>query len=290
MERISSMSTAGKPKAIDGGPRSSIGGGDVSEFDLFGGTALPENPVPVRKPKGKKGRSGAPSPVKRVETLARLTGAAVAVAVAAAGYGAYAFVTTGATVAELRDATVPVLTAESAIPAGTVIEPSMVETIDIPVGYAVDERLDGPAAAVGQRTLTDVPAGAQITESLFAGPSDTSTIANNIEAGSVAVTVSVDAENGCSGMIRQGDSVRVVGYEQTSDGGLDAVTLVASARVAALDASMTEALSSYSALTLEVSPEDANRVKAAQAAGTGGGVDIVLLSSADSRGSERTDG
>ena len=269
------MNVKRKPAPISGGAGAPPGG----DYDPFG-VPVPEKPAPLRK-KARGEKSGGARPEKRVKTLSRLAGAAVAVAVFGGGYGLYAWAATDAMVAELRDGTVPVVTAREAIPAGTVVSARMVETREVPAGYAVSARLEDASSAVGQRTLTDVPAGAQITESLFAGPSDTSTMANNLAEGSVAVTLAVDAENGYSGMLRQGDRVRVVGYAQTVGGDLEAETLVRSARVAALDASLEEVPSSYSTVTVEVSPEEAYLVKAAQAGGAGGGVDVLLLPSSD---------
>ena len=93
-----------------------------------------------------------------------------------------------------------------------------------------------------------------------------------------AVTISVDAQSGMGGMLRVNDRVKVI---QPNDGSLgdDGFTVIAdSVRIAALDGNFSSGSGSsdgYSTVTLEVTPEQAGKIR------TAGGLTLTLPSSAD---------
>ena len=84
----------------------------------------------------------------------------------------------------------------------------------------------------------------------------------SIEPGREAVSVAVDAESGMSGMLRTGDRVRVLAKDDSALGAALS-EVCASARVAALDSSLSNSEGGYSTVTLEVTPDEAETIRAA---------------------------
>lgn len=111
-----------------------------------------------------------------------------------------------------------------------------------------------------------------------AGKDNPESLAAAIGDGMEAVTISVDAQSGMGGMLRVNDRVKVI---QPNDGSLggDGFTVIAdSVRIAALDGNFSSGSGSsdgYSTVTLEVTPEQAGKIR------TAGGLTLTLPSSAD---------
>ena len=92
--------------------------------------------------------------------------------------------------------------------------------------------------------------------------------------------MAVDAESGMSGMLRSGDRVRVLAKDDSALGG-SLEQVAASATVAALDSSLSGSEGGYSTVTLQVTPSEAEAIRAASK------VTLTLPSAAeagDSRG------
>ena len=120
--------------------------------------------------------------------------------------------------------------------------------------------------------------GSQLTNASTAGKDNPESLAAAIGDGMEAVTISVDAQSGMGGMLRVNDRVKVI---QPNDGSLggDGFTVIAdSVRIAALDGNFSSGSGSsdgYSTVTLEVTPEQAGKIR------TAGGLTLTLPSSAD---------
>ena len=120
----------------------------------------------------------------------------------------------------------------------------------------------------------------QLCSSSVAYSGNASKLSASIEPGYEAVSVAVDAESGISGMLRTGDRVRVLAKDDSALGAALS-EVCASARVAALDSSLSNSEGGYSTVTLEVSPDEAEAIRAASK------VTLTLPSAAeagDSRG------
>ncbi len=131
---------------------------------------------------------------------------------------------------------------------------------------------------VGRVATQYIAKGSQLTNASTAGKDNPESLAAAIGDGMEAVTISVDAQSGMGGMLRVNDRVKVI---QPNDGslGADGFTVIAdSVRIAALDGNFSSGSGSsdgYSTVTLEVTPEQAGKIR------TAGGLTLTLPSSAD---------
>ena len=89
-----------------------------------------------------------------------------------------------------------------------------------------------------------------------------------------AVTVAVDAESGLAGQLRPSDRVRVVALEGAASGEAFLSTICDDVRIVSLDGDRVGGDGAYTSVTLEVSAEQADAVRAAQWAGK---VSLVLM-------------
>jgi pilus assembly protein CpaB len=180
--------------------------------------------------------------------------------------------------------TVNVLVAAHALPAGTLLK-----DVDF-AQHAVE------AAQVGGSQLTDTPdvrtslRGALVRRWIDAGeafatddvlrPRDRGFLAAVLAPGTRAIAVGVDAVSGTGGLIWPGDRVDLLltqdlGEKDTSPGHrVVGETVLTSVRVVAVDQSITQGAATDAApgklartVTLEVSPEQAERAAVAQALG-----------------------
>ena len=182
-----------------------------------------------------------------------------------------------------------VLVVNQTVPAGAEITADMLSVASVPNSQVVEGAVtkadvDDPSKSeigspIGKHAAAYMPRGAQVSASSIAWAANPSSLAAAIEAGHEAVSVSVDAQTGVGGMLHIGDSVRVITPTGDEIGGEGVTTVVESCRVAAIGADFSDgSTGDYSCVTLELSPADASRVKAAIA---GKGVTLALASSAN---------
>lgn len=93
-------------------------------------------------------------------------------------------------------------------------------------------------------------------------------LAAQLAAGMEAVSLSVNDETGVAGQVQPFDEVRVVCVTEAAGGAVSLDELCASARVMSVGGDGAGEGAAYSAITLELTPEQADAVRCAQASGT----------------------
>lgn len=190
-----------------------------------------------------------------VRTLTRLTAVLGALAIGAVVFALATFASAQARLSSVDAETVPVCTAAQAIAAGTVIEADMLTVRDVPASLAAEGAIGAREEAAGKLTVEPIPANGQVTAGALAASDAAASLADALDAGSRAISVAVDAETGLAGLVRHGDRVDVL-----SEGH----AIVEGAKVLAVDSSLSEALEEYATVTVQVSPEGAAAIQAAQ--------------------------
>lgn len=233
--------------------------------------------------KKKTGADGADAPEKkgkprksdaaRAKTLSAVAGAAVAIAIFSAGYGIWTSVAAQSAIDAARVGTAPTLMAKTGIKAGDALDASMLAEADVPQAFRADGALDatalaGEGAIAGRLALVDIAPGTQITPSMVAGSGAASALSAALGEGTEAVSIAVDAESGVAGTLRQGDTVRIISLVPAASGEAVAETIAQGVRVVALDSALAGADGTYTSVTVEVSPDVATAVRAAQHAGS----------------------
>ena len=92
--------------------------------------------------------------------------------------------------------------------------------------------------------------------------------AAQLAAGMEAVSLSVNDETGVAGQVQPFDEVRVVCVTEAAGGAVSLDELCASSRVMSVGGDGAGEGAAYSAITLELTPEQADAVRCAQASGT----------------------
>lgn len=234
-----------------------------------GARARPDRPPVPRSPQDPR----------RVKSLAAVAAASVAVALVAAAYGTWAALSAQAAVADANADAQPTLVTADDIPAGEVLAASSLEVRPVPRSLRVQtalgaDALEGAASIVGQRALADLPAGTQVTPAAVSGRAEGARLSAALAADRQAVTVAVDAESGLAGQLRPSDRVRVVALEGAASGEAFLSTICDDVRIVSLDGDRVGGDGAYTSVTLEVSAEQADAVRAAQWAGK---VSLVLM-------------
>ncbi|WP_080802085.1 Flp pilus assembly protein CpaB [Arabiibacter massiliensis] len=235
-----------------------------------GASSSEDRPSPVASPQGRA--------AGRAKALALVAAASVAVAVVSVGYGTWAVASARAAEDAIASGMAPTVVAASAIPAGAVVAEESLSLVDVPRAFRSEGALDAGGAVVGGRATVDIPAGAQIVEGFVAGAGQGGRLAAALEAGQEAVTVSVDAETGLAGQVRPYDAVRVVAAETSGTGEALLRTVCERALVLSTGFGQDDLAAATGAITLAVSPEEADAVREAQYAGK---VSFVLVALAD---------
>lgn len=240
---------------------------------------------------GERPSAGAsPAPrraLQRAKTLAIVAAASAAVAVASVGYGTWAAASARAATDALSADMEATVVAASAIQAGEDIAEESLAVVSVPRAFRSEGALDAGGSVVGGRATVDIPAGSQIVEGLVAGVGEGGHLASALEPGREAVTVSVDEETGLAGQIRPFDVVRVVSAEAGGSGEALLRTVCERALVMSTGFGQDDLTASSGAVTLSVTPEEADAVREAQFAGT---VSFVLVSLADAMTEEEPRG
>lgn len=218
----------------------------------------------------------------RAKRLAVVAAASAAVAVASVGYGMWAVASSRAATEAVAADLVPTAVATEAIGAGETIADGQIKLVEVPRAFRSEGALDAVtlsegSTVVGSKAVVDIPAGSQIVPGLVAGVAGGDRLAASLSSGTEAVTVAVDTETGLAGQIRPFDTVRVVSTETAASGEALLRTVCERALVISTGGGSDD-LAGTGAITLAVSPEEANAVREAQFAGH---VSFVLLALVD---------
>lgn len=241
------------------------------------------------------GRRGAASPngpsltgmekiAVKVSRLQKVTAGLAVIAVLAGGVAVVSEIDANNRIEEAFSGTTEVVAATKTIHAGDEISASDLAFVSVPNSTVADGAItkkdidDSSKTPVGRVATQYIAKGSQLTNASTAGKDNPESLAAAIGDGMEAVTISVDAQSGMGGMLRVNDRVKVI---QPNDGSLggDGFTVIAdSVRIAALDGNFSSGSGSsdrYSTVTLEVTPEQAGKIR------TAGGLTLTLPSSAD---------
>ena len=241
------------------------------------------------------GRRGATSPnapsltgmekiAVKVSRLQKVTAGLAVIAVLAGGFAVVSEIDANNRIEEAFSGTTEVVAATKTIRAGDEISASDLAFVSVPNSTVADGAItkkdidDSSKTPVGRVATQYIAKGSQLTNASTAGKDNPESLAAAIGDGMEAVTISVDAQSGMGGMLRVNDRVKVI---QPNDGSLggDGFTVIAdSVRIAALDGNFSSGSGSsdgYSTVTLEVTPEQAGKIR------TAGGLTLTLPSSAD---------
>lgn len=220
----------------------------------------------------------------KVSRLQRVTAGLAVIAVIAGGVAVVSEIDANNRIAEAFSGTTEVVAATKTIRAGEEISASDLAFVSVPNSTVADGAItkkdidDSSKTPVGRVATQYITKGSQLTNASTAGKDNPESLAAAIGDGMEAVTISVDAQSGMGGMLRVNDRVKVI---QPNDGSLggDGFTVIAdSVRIAALDGNFSSGSGStdgYSTVTLEVTPEQAGKIR------TAGGLTLTLPSSAD---------
>ena len=260
--------------------------------------AKPSKPSRAERKAEKKkaaGRRGATSPnapsltgmekiAVKVSRLQKVTAGLAVIAVLAGGVAVVSEIDANNRIEEAFSGTTEVVAATKTIRAGDEISASDLAFVSVPNSTVADGAItkkdidDSSKTPVGRVATQYITKGSQLTNASTAGKDNPESLAAAIGDGMEAVTISVDAQSGMGGMLRVNDRVKVI---QPNDGSLggDGPTVIAdSVRIAALDGNFSSGSGSsdgYSTVTLEVTPEQAGKIR------TAGGLTLTLPSSAD---------
>lgn len=237
-----------------------------------------DSPQKQMQPDQPRRNTVAASSERRIKTLSKITAAACACAIIAVGVGFYSQFNASSRIAVLNEETVDVLVASRDVGIGEKADASMFSIASVPKSLVTSGSLSDSTELIGNVALFTIPSGTQVAASFFAGAGNASSLANALSRGKTAVSVSVDVEDGMSGLIRQGDVVQVLSFVGTSSDGYQSEIIAPKATVIALDSQLDTYSNAYTSITLEVSPDESSAIRAAQENGT---VSFVLYSSAD---------
>lgn len=183
-----------------------------------------------------------------------------------------------------RYATRDILVAARDLPAGSVLDASMLARRSMPERFVPRNALgpEGFALAAGARLAQPLVAGDAIRPAMFASAAN-GTLADRLPSGERALTIQVDDTRSQSGLIVPGDHIDLlVAVETLRDGEravavrtlLESVPVLATGRRAeavsgtgSADAPSLASLPSYDTLTLQVSPDNARRISIAEREG-----------------------
>jgi pilus assembly protein CpaB len=169
-------------------------------------------------------------------------------------------------------ATTHILTAAINLPLGTKIESRHVTTMQMIPGQEPPGTFHDFKEVEGKITIANVTTGQMLMTPLFAKDGEGGTLAAVVEKDKRAVTVRVDDVVGVAGFLMPGNRVDVVATSKDDHGGaFTSTTVLSNIKVLAVD--QTAAVNSNEpvvvrAVTLEVTPEDAELLLKAKAAGS----------------------
>ena len=223
---------------------------------------------------------------KKVSRLQAATAALAAVCVASLGAAAWSQADAAGRIDAAFAGTEQVVVLSQGLSAGELIEESDLAIANVPAqlvaeGALTPADLENPKTSpVGRLAASFATKGSQVTSATAAGEGNPASLADSIAAGYEAVTVPVDSASGMAGMLREGDTVRVLVSADDEVGGTGVKIVSDGARIAAIGADFSAGASGdYSTVTLELTPEQAEIVRGADSA-----VTLTLPSSATAAG------
>jgi pilus assembly protein CpaB len=171
---------------------------------------------------------------------------------------------------------VQVVVAAADIPFGQTVDALKLSTISwpksaLPPGgfQEVDDILPGAGIEM-RRAKAPIAAGEIILASKVSNFGEKVTIVQSLGPNTRAIAIKVEAETSVGGFVTPGDRVDVILTQGKGDG-LKTVTIIQNARVIGVDQQIDEAKDApvvARTVTLEVSPEDSQKLALAQKAGT----------------------
>ena len=209
----------------------------------------------------------------RFKQMSAVTAAAVAVAFVAVGYGLWQAGVSHAAVDQATKGARNVVVTTRDVAAGEPFGADAVRLVEVPQAFRQGEALgadalDGAGGVAGARALVSIPANTQLSPQMIAGSAADGRLAAQLAAGMEAVSLSVNDETGVAGQVQPFDEVRVVCVTEAAGGVVDLDELCTSARVMSVGGDGAGEGAAYSAITLELTPEQADAVRRAQASGT----------------------
>ena len=223
---------------------------------------------------------------KKVSRLQAATAALAAVCVASLGAAAWSQADAAGRIDAAFAGTEQVVVLSQGLSAGELIEESDLAIANVPAqlvaeGALTPADLENPKTSpVGRLAASFAAKGSQVTSATAAGEGNPASLADSIAAGYEAVTVPVDSASGMAGMLREGDTVRVLVSADDEVGGTGVKIVSDGARIAAIGADFSAGASGdYSTVTLELTPEQAEIVRGADSA-----VTLTLPTSATAAG------
>lgn len=223
---------------------------------------------------------------KKVSRLQAATAALAAVCVVSLGAAAWSQADAAGRIDAAFAGTEQVVVLSQGLSAGELIEESDLAIANVPAqlvaeGALTPADLENPKTSpVGRLAASFAAKGSQVTSATAAGEGNPASLADSIAAGYEAVTVPVDSASGMAGMLREGDTVRVLVSADDEVGGTGVKIVSDGARIAAIGADFSAGASGdYSTVTLELTPEQAEIVRGADSA-----VTLTLPSSATAAG------
>lgn len=221
--------------------------------------------------------------VRRCKQMSAIVAAAVAVALVSIGYALWQAAASQSAVDQATKDSASVWIASRDVKAGELIDAEAFEARDVPAAYRCAAALpasgaDAVAVVSGARALVDISAGSQLCGSYLVGAGSDGRLAAQLATGMEAVSLSVDDETGVAGQVKPYDVVRIVSTEETTSGETELQVLADRARAVAVGGDGYVDGASYSAIVVEVSPDEADEIRQAQASGR---VSVQLLPSED---------
>ena len=171
---------------------------------------------------------------------------------------------------------VRVLAASQEIPFGQAIQSHMLMTIEwpaesVPAGVFTDRKdVLGEAGADPRRAKSTLAQGELLLKSKVSGFGEKVTIVQTLGTNTRAMAIKVGADTAVGGFVTPGDFVDVV-LTQGRDTGLRAVTILQNIKVIGVDQSsdtQSDQTAVARTVTLEVTPDQGQRLALAQQAGT----------------------
>ena len=221
--------------------------------------------------------------VHRCKQMSAVVAASVAVACVSVGYSLWQAAASQSAVDQATRDSAAVWVVSQDVKAGEMLDADSLEVREVPAAFrsaaALPAQSTEPASSVsGMRALVDIPAGSQLCGTFLAGSGSDGRLAAQLSADKEAVSLSVDDETGIAGQVKPYDAVRVVSIEGASSGIVDSQTLANRARVVAVGGDGYDDGAPYSAIVIEVSPDEADAIRQAQVSGK---VSVQLLASED---------
>lgn len=218
---------------------------------------------------------------RRCKQMSAIVAASVAVSCVSLGYALWQSAAAQSAVDQATRGSSAVWVTARDVKAGDVIDAGALEVRRVPEAYRSAAALaaegdDALAGVSGARALVDMPAGSQLCSDFVTGTGSDGRLAGQLALGMEAVSLSVDDETGIAGLVKPYDSVRVVSTEQASSGVMDLQVLAERSRVLAVGGDGYVDGASYSAVVVEVTPDEADAIRQAQASGR---VSVQLLPS-----------